>query len=269
MRGKAAARVVVVTQSDGTGARLEARLAAAGVRIWKAPVLAYEPVGDTRELDECLAVLARFDWLAVTSARAVEIIAGRPAWREWVASRSGRPRVAAVGAQTAESLASRGVEHILRPRQHGGSHLAQAMIEAAGGILRDQSILWPRSNIARPEFRSALAAAGATVVDPVVYRTVGQPLPDREALVEAIRTGRIDAVTFLSPSSAELLSIALGFGSLSFLAGRTSVASIGPATSEALVRLGAPPAVEAWTPSGDGLAEALLTSWKPLHGVPS
>lgn len=267
MTRQAPPRVAVITQQDGAGARLEARLVAAGVRTWMAPVTAHEGVRDTRELDECLTILWRFDWLAMTSARAVEFVAQRPAWMEWVASGSRTPRVAAVGTQTAESLAAHGVREVLCPPRHGGAHLARAIIEAAGGSLLAQSVLWPRSSLARRDLASALAAAGATVIEPVAYRTVGRPLPDSHALIDAIRQGQVDAVTFLSPSSAEFLAAALGFESLSVLPGRTIVASIGPTTSKTLVRLGAPPVIESSSPSGDALAEALLAFWRQEHGV--
>jgi len=43
------------------------------------------------------------------------------------------------------------------------------------------------------------------------------------------------------------------------LAGRTVVASVGPTTSAALAKLGAPPTVEARDRTGGGLAAVLLS----------
>lgn len=71
-------------------------------------------------------------------------------------------------------------------------------------------------------------------------------------------SGRIAAVTFLSPSSARGLAAAAGAADLSFLAGRTAIASIGPTTSAALSALGAPANVESPERTADSLARALM-----------
>ncbi|HSD26719.1 MAG TPA: uroporphyrinogen-III synthase, partial [Vicinamibacteria bacterium] len=77
----------------------------------------------------------------------------------------------------------------------------------------------------------------------------------------------VDAVCFLSPSAAEGLAAALGSDDLAPLRGRCLVASLGPTTSEALARLGAPPDVEPVQASARSLAEALLARLHPLQGA--
>ena len=78
------------------------------MRVW--PTLTIEGPGGPAPLEGALAALERFDWIAFTSARAVDALAERmPAPR-------GRPRVAAVGEATAAALRERGwpVDHVGR-----------------------------------------------------------------------------------------------------------------------------------------------------------
>jgi uroporphyrinogen-III synthase len=260
-------RLVVVTQADGPGARLISRLESAGVRTWALPVVAFEPAEDARPFEEALTRLTDFDWLVFTSARAVEFASQYPGLVEWMANPGRRPRVAAVGPRTQDALTARGVTGVLLPAESGGVPLARSVISAEGGSLAGRSVLWPRSDIARPDLAEALSVAGARVIDPVVYRTVPCTPADMDALSAALREGRIDAVAFLSPSSAEYLASALHGGTLAALSGRTIVASVGPSTSECLRTFGAPPDVEARTRTGGGLAEALLSCFYPQSGV--
>jgi len=126
-------------------------------------------------------------------------------------------------------------------------------IEALDGA----RVLWPRSAIARPELRQALTGQGAEVVDPVAYRTTPASGPELEAFKSLLGQGRIDAATFLSPSSARNLAAAMG-GDLAALGRGTAVASIGPTTSSTLRDLGAPPDVEASEQTVESLAAAVI-----------
>jgi uroporphyrinogen-III synthase len=94
-------------------------------------------------------------------------------------------------------------------------------------------------------------------VAPVAYRTQPVPASSLASLVAEIRSGQLDAIVFCSPSSAEHLARTLGLDGLGPLMENVLVASIGPTTTAALAALGAPPQVEAATPSASALATAL------------
>ncbi len=222
------------------------------------PVSVHETAAPAETFDALLERLDEFDWVAFTSARAVEAVCERPAWlgRQW--RPDSRPRLAAVGPATRERLAERGMAVSACPAEAGAPSLAAAIVEEAGGTLAGRAVLWPRSDIARPDLRVALVASGARVVDPIVYRTRPSVPPDLATFVRDLEAGRIDAVTFLSPSSAAHLATVLIDGTLSSLRGRAVVASIGPGTSAALARLGAGLPLEALEHTGSGLASRLL-----------
>lgn len=255
----APARFVVITEADDAGRRLGASLEAAGLRAWFLPVVGHETASDPGPLSAELARLAEFDWVAFTSVRAVNAVDHHTTWAHWPWASASRPRVAAVGPMTRACLAEHGVPVALCPDQAGAGGLARALIEAEGGTLAGRLVLWPRSGIARPELRDTLAAAGARVVDPIAYRTTAIHPPGVPDFLTHLYAGRIGAVTFLSPSGAVNLAAVMDGGTLSALAGRTIVASVGPTTSAALAGLGAAPALEARDRTVHGLAAGLLS----------
>lgn len=255
-------RVVVLTECEGPGARLAARLEAAGVRVWRVPVVAHAPVADAGPLEAAIGRLADYSWAVFTSVRAVDAVCGRDAWKRWPWADGGRPSLAAVGPMTAAALRTRGLVARLTPTSPGAAGMARALVEAEGGRLVGHVIFWPRSDIARDELRETLMAAGAAVVDPVAYRTLAVRPDAADDCARALHAGEVDAVTFLSPSSAVNFAAALGLPTLDRLAGRTIVASVGSTTSSALAELGAPADVEASDRTAAGLADALLAHFR-------
>jgi uroporphyrinogen-III synthase len=249
---------VVVTQGEGAQGSLAAALIARGAEVLALPAIAIEPPSDLAPLDTALAQLDGFDWIVFTSRHAVEAVCARPAWRAAREATLPVLRIAAVGRATARSLQDQGVTVDVLPSEAGGRALAEA-IAAAGGS-KGARILWPRSEIAIRELPEALEQAGATIVEPVAYRTVVPEGGAAGAVIAALEQGGIDAVAFLSPSSARNLPALLGRPDLTWLAHRAAVASIGPSTSAALHELGAPPRVESSRRTAEDLAESLV-SW--------
>jgi uroporphyrinogen III methyltransferase/synthase len=223
------------------------------------PLVAHEANPDPEPLNTALTRLGEFDWAVFTSARAVDEVCAHRLWACWPWDAASKPRVGAVGPITKACLTKHGIPVAVHPAVPGAHGLALALIGVEGGGLAGRTVFWPRSNLARPDLREALVAAGARVVDPVVYLTTAVRPPDLPEFLRDLGAGRVDAVTFLSPSSAENLAALMDGGTLSVLAGRTSVASVGPTTTAALTKLGAPPTVEARDRTGSGLAAVLLS----------
>ena len=258
---------VVVTEAEGPGLRLAARLRESGADVRVLPVVTCRPTPDPAALDAALAHIGQYAWVAFTSARAVDAVWSRPAWRgiNWGGAK--RPRVSAVGPMTEAALVARGLRADLSPAVPGARALAEAIIAAESGSMCGLTVLWPRSNLARPDLDEVLTAAGARVVAPVAYTTVaGRPV-GFPTFVEDLAAGRIDAVAFLSPSAAEHFAALMPDGTLAALNGTTAIASVGPATSAALAALGAPARVEAAARTAGDLAAALL-SYLGLSGRP-
>jgi uroporphyrinogen-III synthase len=225
LRGR---RILVTRRSEQTGSLREA-LSALGATVVEVPLIAHEPPADARPLDEALGRLARYDWVAFTSANAVEAVAARLA-RLGVPLAAG-VRLAAVGPSTAQAIAAhfRGRETDLQP---ASEFRAEALVEAfRARDLTGRHVLFPVSDRARDTLAAGLRAQGAVVESVVAYRTV---TPDgvHARLDRALAEG-IDLVVLASPSAVDSLMAALGER-----ARGVAVAVIGPVTEEAARRAG-------------------------------
>ena len=240
---------VVVTRDEPPGGALAELLRAAGARVLHWPAVAVGPPADPRALEQALAELASFDWLVLTSAHAVEVVAER---------RAALPpalRLAAVGAATAAAAEERGWRVDRLPRDFHSAALVQSFAEA--GDAPGRRILFPASNLAAETLPRGLAALGAEVVRVEAYRTAASGLAGEPCLA-ALARGEVDVVTFASPSAVDGLVEAIGEPGFTHLLAYAATAVIGPTTARALVRRGHTPDAVAVPGTLDGLAEAAL-----------
>lgn len=242
MSGPLAGRVVLVTRPGAQGTSLAGRLRGLGAEAIEAPTISVAPPDPGGGLDDAIrdAAEGRFAWTVFTSA------AGVRAWfdRAGVLG-AGNPAsaVAAVGDATGEALRARGVTASLVPDEFTTEALAGAFPQGTG------EVLLARADLAGGELEDALRAKGwAPVrVDAYVVRLAGA-LPATAGA--ALRDGRVDAVTFTSPSTVE------GFVRLVHV--RPPAVCIGPVTAVAARRAGLEVVAEASPHTEEGLVDALV-----------
>jgi uroporphyrinogen-III synthase len=167
-----------------TGGSAAAVLRARGHRVSEVPLLRIAPPEDWAPLDTALARLraGAYAWVAFTSANAVRAVRERGA-------DLGRARVACVGPATAAELPR---VDLLAPRPQAAALAAALTARLRGG----ERVLFPRAANAGPTLKEALTAAGATVDDPVAYRTL--PDPEAPARLRLALAGGVDLVVFAS-----------------------------------------------------------------------
>lgn len=282
---------VVVTRDEGPSGPLAMSLESQGADVLAMPTIAIGPPQDFMLLDRALDDPDGFDWVLFTSAHAVETVASRPGWSEW-RERAASPftgaracRFAAAGKRTADALARLGITAELVPEQEGADGLAAVFLAAsrAARSLSGVRVLWPRSDIAGRGLADRLRVAGVELLEVVAYSTVPAIAAEGEAsgvgrasgpvgplavFWKGLEAGEIDAITFMSPSSALGFAAALGSPDLSPIAGRAVIASIGPTTSAALRKLGADVDVESPSRSARDLASALMSHLQELRESP-
>lgn len=249
-----AGRTVLVTRSRDQATDLCAALASRGARAVAFASIETVRV-DSPEVRDCLASLDRFDWIVFTSANAVRHFWN--AMRELGhSSLRSRAAVAAVGPATRRELELRGVSVSAIPQRYLGTELAATL-----GPLEGSRVLLPRSDIAGDETVEAFRARGAVVEELVIYRTVtASPTPEAVRVIE----GRIDAVTFTSPSTVRGFLDAGGEVAERLL--RTAViACIGPVTAEAVRGMGLAVQVQPSEHTAVALVEALERHFVGLH----
>jgi uroporphyrinogen III methyltransferase/synthase len=193
--------------------------------------------------DDAMARLTDYDWIVLTSTNAVDRFLDRLAHLGIALPATDGPRIAAVGAATAERLEERGASPDLVP----GDFRAEGLIDRfrAIGVTPGMRFLLPRAERAREILPEALRADGAAVDVVPVYRTV--PATPEAAVIDRLRNGEVDVVTFTSPSTVRHFiawAVSAGLDPAEVLT-RATAASIGPVTSDALRERGYAVPVEA------------------------
>lgn len=251
-RAPLAGRRVVVTRPAEQAAALLDALRTEGAVPIAAPAIATLPPEEPEALREAAHALERFDWVACTSANGARALLAARGRRAWPAA----TRLAAVGGATAQALRDAGLTVAFTPSSAVGEALARELPLAPGA-----RILWPRGDLADTAFADRLRARGAQVEAPVAYRTVADV--GLLGLVDALQDGRVDAITFTSPSTVRHVTEGLGAAGVSLgrLHPRPLVACIGPVTAAAARECGLAVDAIAATHDDHGLLLALVQAF--------
>ncbi len=247
---------IVVTRAVTQARALAEALSARGAEVIRAPTIAVETVAESGDLDTAIVRLERgdYEWVLFTSANAVDCF-----FEQLSVARDarvfGRTKVAAVGPATRRRLFDLGIRADLSARVHTGVATADEMGGGRGGVLL------PRSAEGLPDVVERLQQLGWIVDEVVAYRIVAMTL--EASVVDELRRGAYDAVTFASPSAVDGFVSAIGAGAVG---AEHAVVTIGPSTSRRARELGLPVDVEADTHTADGVVEA-LEAWAAGRGT--
>ena len=219
-------KVVLTRAAEGSSA-LAARLRDAGLDVVECPLVRIEPIeGPPVEL-------GGYDWLVLTSSRAVEQL-----WRRGF--RSGLPAVAVIGPGTADALRREGVEPALVAGESTQEGLLAAFPQPPGRVL------FAGAEGARETLAIGLGADVVTLYRSVELRPASFPDGDLVVLASASAARAFAALRVDRPC-----------------------VSIGPITTEAARRLGLAVVEEATTHDLEGLARAVTLAASRLASSPS
>lgn len=238
---------VMVTGSDSQAEPLMDSLRERGAEPHRMRTIDILPVDDDEALSEAVdaAVNGDVDWLVLTSPNAVGPLD---------VARDGRvisAKIAVVGSRTADVLQEAGIEATLVSRGPGAMQLVDDL-EAAS--VAGSSVTCLLSDKARPTLVNGLVDAGATVKVVSAYRNVPVDELD-EATRDLVRAGRVDVITFASPTAVASFRKLVG-SDLPAMSGSAFFA-IGPTTADALRDAGLPVHGEAATQDPAGFISAI------------
>jgi uroporphyrinogen III methyltransferase/synthase len=282
---------VLVTRAKEQAGATATRLAEAGAEAIVMPTIRIEPPSDPAPLAQAVAALGRsraaafvrpgpsapaqvdsaqavpagsaYAWVAFTSANGVHATLREVARQGGDARYFGGCGIAAIGPGTARALEAYGLRADVVAKEFRGEGLAAELLGAidASGVPREAvRVLIPRAKQAREVLPDTLREAGCSVDVVPAYETHGA-LPDAaEGLASALERREIDAIAFTSSSTVEHLVELLERvrpGRVAALLADVVLASIGPITSDTLVRRGLRADVTADVYTVEGLVRAL------------
>lgn len=256
-------KTIVVTRTRSQASRLAEKIERLGGRVLAFPTIRIVPPDDAGPLQAAIAKLPAFDWIVFTSENAVDAFFA-------ALNRMGRDSrclggvlVCCIGPGTAAALNARGIRPDLMPECHTTEDVFELLNRR--GCVSGKSFLLPRSNIADKELPCKLREAGGKVEEVVAYRTLsGEPAPD---VLEALRHGEADIVTFTSSSTAKNFA-SIVRTELGGPPAGVSYASIGPQTSRAAAEEGLEISVEAKEHTIDGLVAAIADKFGKCARTP-
>jgi len=251
---------ILVTRTRQQASELRQGLAQLGAQVFEAPTLELVPPSheDEARLHEAIGRIDENDWVVLTSANAVAVLAERLAAAGRDARQLGGVKIAAVGDATTAALWDQlRLKSDFVPQQFSGKAMAKQLIEEHD--LDGRRCLLLRADIARPALPRLLVEAGAIVNEVVAYQTQ-RPVALPDDVLAALRDG-IDWVTFTSSSTVRNLVTLLGEERA--LLDDVKAASIGPITSAAMRELGLNVAIEPDTARVTSLINAVAGAATP------
>lgn len=248
-------RSIVITRARAQARRLAEPLEALGAEVLAMPVLEVADPPDPSAVDDAIRELPSYDWLVLTSTNAVDRFFARLVFVDRTSEALSHVKIAAVGRATAGHLREKGVEPDLVPEDARAEGLVAAF--RALGVGEGCRVLVPRALVAREVLPDELRVMGVQVDVVPAYQVV--PVEPDPAVVERLREGTVDVVTFTSGAIARAFVSALRGAGLDpdEVLSSVALASIGPVTTDELVALGYRPAIEASKAMMASLAQAI------------
>ncbi len=230
------------------------KLRAAGALPVATPAIEILPPEHPAPLRDATNRLASYQWCVFTSSNAVRAVVSECGEAAWPVAL----RVAAVGNATAKALTDAGIAVHFQPSTAVAEALARELPVQSG-----DRILWPHGNLAKPELADALTARGGVVDAVVAYRTVADV--GLLGVVDALRDGRVDAITFTSASTVRHVVEGIGAAGMRIerlpAESRPLIVCIGPVSAAAARECGLPVDGIADPSDDDGLVAALVRSF--------
>jgi uroporphyrinogen III methyltransferase/synthase len=176
----------------------------------------------------------------------------------------GAARVAAIGPATADALREYGILADAMPDEYRAEGVLDTLFEA--GVKAGDRILIPRAREAREILPETLRERGVAVDLVCAYETHRPDGSRTKELLDKLRDGAIDAISFASSSTVKNFMALLAEAcpreeALALLEG-VKLASIGPITSQTILEEGLSVAIEAENYTIKGLTTALEALFK-------
>lgn len=225
-------KTIVITRDADSNADFAAKVISKGGNPIEFATIKIKPLTQANRFLRTLAKIAEYDWLIFTSANGAALFFDVLQRLNKDARVFASARIAAIGSETAAKLGEFGIKADFVPNTFTSKELGKQLINFAN--LQSRKVLLLRSQLASNQLCELLESAGAKVDNVPVYTTVTAK-SNCGPLLEKIKSGEIDWLTFASPSSvrgffeqipAELVN-----------SSNVKVASIGPVTSEQLKNL--------------------------------
>ena len=251
-------KTILITRSKKSTDEIRVILESRGASVVCLPTIEIVDPDSWDECDTKIWKLAEYDSICLTSKNAVEkfvqrIRLIRPQALNTLATRN----LYAVGEKTKSTLEANGFSVHPIPQKHSAENLAQSFY---GQNISGKHFLFPKSNIARDVIPKELRSLGAIVDEIVTYKTVIPELENLEHIRTLLTNGKIDIITFFSPSSVRNFVEMIGVDTMQHVL----IAAIGQITAEAATEVGLEVNIVAKQQTAESLVQGIVEYFSSL-----
>ncbi len=245
---------IIITRARKQASDLVKMLSDLGADCIESPSIKVIPPVDYAPMDDSIENLSKYNWIVFTSVNGVEFFFERLFSKGYDVRKMHAIKTACIGPATAEKLRCFGLKSDIIPE----SYRAESVVDAfKNADVKDKSILIPKAEVARPVLPVELKKMGALITEVVAYRTV-EVAENAEVLIDQLRSGSVDVVTFTSSSTVKNFAAVLPENEIADIMKNVKVACIGQITADTAKELGFETAICADSSTIPGLTEAIL-----------
>jgi len=236
---------IVVTRTRNQASKLSGMLTSLGARTIEFPTIEIKKLDDLSLFRESLSSIEKYSWVVFTSQNAINIFFEELFAAGKDARALGNIKIAVIGKASGDELKQYGIIPDMIPEKFVAESLLD---EFRKQNITGKRIFIPCSADARLTLADGLNDMGA-VVERIHIYTAEKPLNTDEKLIEQVK--KADIITFTSSSTAA------NFFSM-FPETDALLASIGPVTTDTIIKHGFKPAITAEEFTINGLVEAMV-----------
>ncbi|MBI5177714.1 MAG: uroporphyrinogen-III C-methyltransferase [Nitrospinae bacterium] len=225
-------RRIIVTRARAQASGFSQKLEELGASVIEFPTIETTAPESWDALDKAISSAGNYDWLIFTSVNGVGYLLQRLRETGRDIRELAGPKICAIGKKTAEAVEATGMRVVLVPDEFR----AEGILATIGDV-KGKKVLIPRAEEAREVLPEELAKRGAQVDVVTAYRTV-RPQAKKDAVMEAVRDGKVDMVTFTSSSTVSNFAGMFADDELKEVIAKVKAASIGPVTTETAKKFG-------------------------------
>ncbi|MDI3322592.1 uroporphyrinogen-III C-methyltransferase [Pinibacter soli] len=251
---------ILLTHASNSLKNLYADLVAEGAMVTHVPLIDIEIAEENEALQNEIANLHQYNWLAFTSVAGVHAFFKHLAKAGKDARYLHNCKVATVGKETRTVLKHYGIDSDVTPNIFTGQQMALYLLHQCPQPY-ELHLLHPTSNKALTGWIEDLRQLGATVTQVTAYENT-EPDFDEGELKQL--QSKFDAITFASPSAVDAVEKLLAENKLDFDKANV-VFSIGPSTTAALKKAGFTNITESFAANGDALAKTIVSNSIEQH----
>jgi uroporphyrinogen III methyltransferase / synthase len=247
-------KCIINTRTRTQASELSVGLREMGAEVIEMPTIEIKPAKKGGRLDREIDKIDEYDWIVFTSPNGVESFFSRLVQKKADVRALSGAKIASIGPGTTAALWKFWVKADCTAEDSVAEGLVRALEPL--GPWKGRKVLLPRAHDARDVLPDALRKWGARVSVVSAYTTTRPHNADR-AVIDVVKNGKYDLITFSSSSTFENFASLFNKKEFGKIAPSLRAASIGPVTSGSIRARGITPKVEAKQHTIPGLVNAI------------